>query len=238
MNLHQPAHACSLTDAFSGFVQFLLAVFAFSSLIYKYTTEKPQRPLKVWQLDTLKMALGGGTSHFLNVVFALAFEDKNTNPCVWFFLGVLMDSTVGVLFCYLLLELFERAGSASGVHVRGSYGDPPSLQRWGVQVFFWIVIVIISKLLVTTILYIDENWWTEAGQHILAPVSFSPKVELILAMLIAPFLCNVLAFWIIDSFLKGVDWKTWAVGYRVVPNEVESEDDEEADADGNKQSAL
>ena len=32
-------------------------------------------------------------------------------------------------------------------------------------------------------------------------------MELVVAMLIAPFLFNVFSFWIIDSFLKGMDWK-------------------------------
>ena len=41
--------------------------------------------LKVWQMDTLKLAIGGFTSHILNIVFALAFRDQNTNPCVWYF---------------------------------------------------------------------------------------------------------------------------------------------------------
>jgi len=227
-NLGHPVHACSLTDAFSTFVQFTLAVFAFSSLIYKYTTEKPQRPLQVWKLDTLKLALGGGMSHFLNLVFALTFEDKNTNPCVWYFLGCLMDSTAGVLLCYILLEVFERAGKTSGIHVRGSYGDPPCLQRWGVQVFFWIIIVIIAKMVVVVVMDVNETWWTRLGQYILSPVSFNPKVELVVAMLIAPFLCNVMAFWIYDSFLQGGDWVAWAAGYRsvatvdVMPEEGES----------------
>jgi len=216
-------------------VQFLLAMLAFSSLIYKYTTERPQRPLKVWQLDTLKLAIGGGTSHFMNLVFALAFEDDNTNPCVWYFLGCLMDSTVGVLLCYLLMEAFERAGKASDIQVRGSYGDPPSLTRWGVQVFFWVLIVIMAKIIVTLMLYVDEAWWTHAGQCILAPVAFNAKVELVTAMLVAPFMCMVFSFWIIDSFLKGVDWKVWGSGYsKVSTAEVmpgEGEDNYASDSD-------
>jgi hypothetical protein len=31
----------------------------------------------------------------------------------------------------------------AGVHVRGSYGDPIEMPKWGVQCFFWTLIVIL-----------------------------------------------------------------------------------------------
>lgn len=182
-------------------------------------------------MDTLKLGIGGGTSHILNMLFALAFQDQNTNPCVWYFLGCLMDSTVGVLVSVILMECCERWGQGAGVQVRGSYGDPPSFQRWGVQSFFWVLIVILAKICVVWLMYLDEDWWTKAGQKILSPVAYSPKVELVVAMLIAPFLCMVGYFWIMDTLLKGVDLKAlWTPAgrhYSKVANEDYDEDEEE-----------
>lgn len=36
-----------------------------------------------------------------------------------------------------------------------------------------------------------------------SPWQKMPRVELVIAVLITPFLCNVFAFWVTDSFLKG-----------------------------------
>eukprot|EP00658_Telonema_sp_P-2_P008087 TRINITY_DN1302_c0_g1_i1.p1 TRINITY_DN1302_c0_g1~~TRINITY_DN1302_c0_g1_i1.p1 ORF type:complete len:245 (-),score=52.15 TRINITY_DN1302_c0_g1_i1:250-984(-) len=195
---------CHLNSSFSCLIQFLLAIFAFSSLIYKYSVEEPQRPFRIFQLDAGKMAIGGGTSHILNLVFSMAWSDKSANPCVWFFLGVIVDSTVGIFLCYVLLEVAECYGAKRGIHVRGSYGDPISMQRWGVQCFFWAGIVILSKLLTTMMLYVDAGWWTKIGNSMLSPWEKMPRMELVVAVLITPFMCNVFAFWVMDSFLQGL----------------------------------
>lgn len=198
------AEDCHLNGQFSCFVQFLLAGFAFSSLIYKFSREKPQRPLQIFRLDVMKMAIGGGTSHVLNLIFSTAWGSETANPCVWFFLGVVVDSTLGVLLCYLMLEIAEWYGSKQGVHVRGSYGDPIEIEKWGVQCFFWTLIVILAKMVTAMMMYLDADWWMALGNWMLSPWQHMPRIELVVAVLITPFLCNVFAFWVTDSFLKGL----------------------------------
>lgn len=217
---------CHLNGTFSCVVQFFLAFFAFSSLIYKYSVEIPQRPFRTFQLDAGKMAIGGGTSHVLNLIFSQAWADDEVNPCVWFFIGVILDSTAGVFLCYLLLEVAEYQGSKRGIHVRGSYGDPISYERWGVQCFFWTLIVILAKVITTVIIYTDASWFMQVGNAMLSPWQKMPRVELVIAVLITPFLCNVFAFWVTDSFLKGLVEKT--VGYSKLAFD---DGDEELDVD-------
>jgi len=48
-----------MTSTFASFFHSFLAVLAFCSLIYKYSTELPQRSFQVWKLDTTKIAVGG-----------------------------------------------------------------------------------------------------------------------------------------------------------------------------------
>ena len=49
----------------------------------KFSREKPQRPLQIFRLDVMKMAIGGGTSHVLNLIFSTAWGSETANPCVW-----------------------------------------------------------------------------------------------------------------------------------------------------------
>jgi len=102
------------------------------------------------------------------------------------------------------------------------------MEKWGVGTFFWVIIVVISKVIVSTILYANEFWWTRAGKIILTPVAFNSKVELVTAMLVAPFICMMVSFWVIDSFLKSGDWKSLDGGYaRVAAADLDLEDEDQ-----------
>lgn len=48
-------------------------------------------------------------AHVLNVILALVLSTKSTDdPCNWYFITILFDTTVGVGICYVILSTIEK----------------------------------------------------------------------------------------------------------------------------------
>lgn len=58
--------------------------------------------------------------------------------------------------------------------------------------------MVIVKLLTTLIIQMDA--WENVKDFVLSPFA-NPKIELIVVMLIIPFVVNILIFWVTDNFL-------------------------------------
>lgn len=62
-------------------------------------------------------------------------ENSSSNPCVWYFLSVFVDTTVGVfilIFWLRIIDLFVRKFEIQGMK-SGNYGSPPSIRIWAKQ---------------------------------------------------------------------------------------------------------
>lgn len=48
--------------------------------------------------------------HVLNILLAviIASENANTDECVWYLVTITLDTTVGVVICWVLLKLLEK----------------------------------------------------------------------------------------------------------------------------------
>jgi hypothetical protein len=109
-------------------------------------------------LDVSKQFAGAGVIHFLNLFISyVAGRPRNggpkTNLCVWYFLNVAVDTTVGVAILWLWLKLIQRVLEKLSVkQVRtGSYGDPPlrnMIVPWLKQTFIFILAESLMKLCV------------------------------------------------------------------------------------------
>ncbi|XP_014676666.1 PREDICTED: store-operated calcium entry regulator STIMATE-like [Priapulus caudatus] len=87
----------------AGFVQGLLALVSFSALIFKRFCEpkSARRPWLIWFYDTSKQGLGALLIHFANVLLSDAFKG---DPCTWYIVSFLLDSTLGLVIIYLGLK--------------------------------------------------------------------------------------------------------------------------------------
>ncbi|KAI8968053.1 vacuolar membrane protein-domain-containing protein [Mycotypha africana] len=206
-----PQSGCKLMDSFGIFIQLCLAAFAFSTLIFKRQREQPQRPIRIWALDVSKQFAGGIVVHSLNV-FAAVFlgvkpeEGKRSNPCVWYFLNIFVDTTLGIGILWLILKgfksLFNRlqwTGFKSGV-----YGDPPlkeQLKRWGKQLFVYILSLFLMKIIVVSLFHLCP-WIEDFGDWVLEWTVGNYKLQVVFVMLIFPLVMNIMQFWVIDTFIK------------------------------------
>ncbi|KAI9243380.1 vacuolar membrane protein-domain-containing protein [Sporodiniella umbellata] len=202
---------CELMDAFGIMVQLCLAATAFSTLIVKRQREKPQRPLRIWGFDVSKQLAGGIIVHFLNVVAAVFFginpeDGVESNPCVWYFLNILVDTTLGVGILWLILTGFKYAiaklkwtGFQSGV-----YGDPPlteQIQKWAKQLSVYIVSLMLMKVIVVALFHLCP-WLSDVGDWVLSWTVDNYRLQVVFVMFIFPLVMNIMQFWIIDTIVK------------------------------------
>ncbi|XP_056129773.1 store-operated calcium entry regulator STIMATE isoform X1 [Lampris incognitus] len=187
----------ALMDSFGIFLQGLLAVVAFSTLMLKRFREPKheRRPWRIWFLDTSKQAIGMLFIHFANVYLSDLTEE---DPCSLYLINFLLDASLGMLLIYAGV----RAVSAI-VEWRqwdslrfGEYGEPIQCTAWVGQCALYILIMVFEKVLIMLVLLIPQ--WKKLA--LLNPIE-NPDLELAIVMLIVPFFINALMFWVVDNFL-------------------------------------
>jgi hypothetical protein len=202
-----PAH-CKIMDGFAIAVQLILALVAFSSLLIKRHLERPKRPFQIWLFDVSKQALGGGMLHTLNLVGAYIGGRstlEESNPCVWYFLNILLDTTVGVWLVYIFLRVHKmwlvKVVDRRLLH-SGYYGHPPEWRIFSVQAFhFWLALL---SMKLTVLGLLTFKVFFHIGEWILQPLLdlHRPQLEVVVVMLAFPLVMNVMQFWLIDGVIK------------------------------------
>ncbi|CAH3016923.1 unnamed protein product [Porites evermanni] len=191
---------CRLNDNFGLIVQGILAAVAFSTLILKRLREpdSDRRPVLIWFFDTSKQAVGAMLVHFANIFLAGLFKG---DPCTWYLINFLLDSTLGLVVIYLCLQFMQvvvRMYDWDSLRF-GEYGNPPQCRAWMGQCILYLCAVIVEKATITLVVQLD--FWEEVRKFILLPVKNHPKIELAIVMLIIPFVFNAIMFWVVDNFL-------------------------------------
>ncbi|XP_069834867.1 store-operated calcium entry regulator STIMATE-like isoform X2 [Dendropsophus ebraccatus] len=189
----------ALMDRFGVLIQGVLAVVAFSTLMLKRWKEpkEERRPWIIWFFDTSKQAIGSLFIHFTNVFLSNLTEQ---DPCSLYLMNFLLDATLGMLVIWLSVKfvstIVERRQCA--LLVFGEYGDPPQAAAWLGQCGLYLLIMIVEKTIISLVLLIPG--WTKL-QEILLDYIPDPKLELVLVMLVVPFIVNAIMFWVVDSLI-------------------------------------
>ncbi|KAG8440041.1 hypothetical protein GDO86_006002 [Hymenochirus boettgeri] len=189
----------ALTDRFGVLIQGVLALVAFSTLMLKRWRESKEerRPWRIWFYDTSKQAFGALFIHFTNVFLSdLTKED----PCTLYLMNFLLDATFGmfVIWISVKIALIIVNRRQYTLLVFGEYGDPPQASAWLGQCVLYLLIMIIEKTIISLVLLIPG--WTKL-QAILLNYIRNPQLELVLVMLVVPFIVNAIMFWVVDSLL-------------------------------------
>jgi len=221
--------SCRLVGGtFSDCVQLVLFVISFSSLVYKRSIERPQRPLQIWALDSLKQGFSSNLVHFWNILASILMasngiimtrirtvqgtsrvSEKGFDECAFYFCSFFVDTTVGCVITYYALQFTIWIADKDWVwrswHTPGKYGRPPNYTIWWQQMVQWVLCTLVMKGLITALLVLFENEWGIIGNFIFKPLQIFPKLELVLVMLIGPACMNAFQFWVQDSFLMHRD---------------------------------
>ncbi|KAG7472450.1 hypothetical protein MATL_G00108920 [Megalops atlanticus] len=187
----------ALMDSFGIFLQGLLAVVAFSTLMLKRFREPKheRRPWRIWFLDTSKQAIGMLFIHFANVYLSDLTEE---DPCSLYLINFLLDASLGMLLIYAgvrAVSVVVEWRQWDSLRF-GEYGEPVQCSAWAGQCALYILIMMFEKVLIILVLLIPQ--WKQLA--LLNPIE-NPELELAIVMLIVPFFVNALMFWVVDNFL-------------------------------------
>jgi len=202
---------CLLLGPTALVVQGLMGGLVIISLLYKRHREKPMRPWRIWLFDVSKQILGQAFVHGLNLLISdVIARVAKGNPCDLYFLNVLIDTTIGVGYIYLVLHasdyvLTERL-KLKGFR-SGQYGDPPSTLYWIRQASIYVVTILTMKLL---IIGLFAAWPGIFGfaEFLLSWTDGNASLQVIFVMGIFPIIMNVVQFWLIDSIVKASTMST------------------------------
>ncbi|KAF7332362.1 hypothetical protein MKEN_00117900 [Mycena kentingensis (nom. inval.)] len=200
-------HSCQLLGPTALVVQALMGVLVILSLVYKRQRENPMRPWRIWIFDVSKQVVGQLFVHGVNVLISdLVSKYTQNNACVFYFLNILIDTTLGVGLLYVILRVLTFV-MVEKLHLKGFesgvYGTPPSFQFWLRQATIYVCALCTMKLLVIGLLALLPGlftlgaWllsWTWTGD--------GDALQVVFTMGIFPIGMNILQFWLIDSIVK------------------------------------
>ncbi|KDQ08880.1 hypothetical protein BOTBODRAFT_148497 [Botryobasidium botryosum FD-172 SS1] len=199
---------CRLLGPTALVVQALMGIFVIASLLYKRQHEKPRRPWRIWTFDVSKQVVGQIMVHLLNVFISdLVAGHTATNPCVAYFINILIDTTLGVGIIFYFLKVANHIltvrlkldGFTSGL-----YGEPPSYKFWLRQAAVYVCALLAMKITVV-VMFAVFPWLYDVGEWLISWTGDKGGVQVIFVMGLFPIAMNVLQFWLIDSIVKMKD---------------------------------
>lgn len=194
---------CELLGPFAIFVQASLGALAVLSLFYKRHIERPRRPFKIWFFDVSKQLAGAFVVHFLNIAMSSDNDlGERASPCTWYFLNVLLDTTIGVGLLWTLLRLLSAVCDildARGVK-SGVYGTPPKWSWWAKQSLIYTIGLSIMKISVFAILRVIPQLG-ELGTLLLKWSETREKARIFFVLFFFPLVMNIIQYIIIDNIV-------------------------------------
>ena len=126
---------------------------------------------------------------------------------MWYFVNFIVDVVLGLVLNWLFITCINYVAHKKGIDllISGKYTITNKLCNlpYAVQLFIWLVIVTIVKLILFFgVLIPFSNSLGEMGNWILAPISNNDETELIVVMILVPLSLNIFQFWIQDTILK------------------------------------
>lgn len=204
-------------DAFTSFVQVLLAGIALGSLYIKRNNERPRRKFMTWWLDVSKQGIGAVYAHISNMYIA-AIISENTrgdyelkDQCAWYSISFLVDTTVGLFFSLILLgwlnALAQKRGwdtlMNNGVYeLDGANATKDGMRHWRHQVLAWVLILTLVRVLVMGFIWVFSPILARAGDFLFEPLQDNIRFELLFVMILFPGILNFFYFWVADHYLK------------------------------------
>eukprot|EP00992_Anisonema_acinus_P009333 TRINITY_DN5540_c0_g1_i1.p1 TRINITY_DN5540_c0_g1~~TRINITY_DN5540_c0_g1_i1.p1 ORF type:complete len:285 (-),score=69.14 TRINITY_DN5540_c0_g1_i1:32-832(-) len=207
---------CTILDGSMDYVvQAALAVISFGVLILKWWLEFPRRRAIVFLLDASKQCGGFLIAHFGNLLLSELLRTDSKDACVWYFINIVVDTTLRVAIAYGLLRLVEFTLEKTHLdpwgHLQSGHysvlGGPIVYMWWFQQLLLWLLIVTVSRVITGVLLVVCSTPAGDAGAWLLAPLENYSKehghaLELWMVMIVTPLILNTMQLWVQDNFLS------------------------------------
>ncbi|GAA5914132.1 uncharacterized protein JCM6883_005894 [Sporobolomyces salmoneus] len=196
---------CQLLGPVALIVQAAMGIIVIGGLVIKRMREQPRRQWKIWLADVGKQVVGQFCVHLSNVAISdLIASTRSDNPCSLFALNILIDTTLGVLLIYFLLQysttLMQRYQPE---YKTGYYGSPFSFTLWAEQAAVYVACLAIMKLVVLIIFWVAPE--LEDGMSWSLSWIENEEAQVVVVMLILPLVMNLFQFLIVDSIIRSKD---------------------------------
>ena len=206
---------CEMFGGFGFLIQGILGAAAFSVLILKRYIEKPRRPWKIWFYDVAKQIISSVVLHLFNLIISaiLSSDEQDADACVWYFVTVFLDCTLGAFLSYIFIWLTDGIANSSdwtflktGLYYEEiKIGNKKNYQliwkKYLSQLGVWLTITLIVKIILLIMLKICKLFLVNLGTFFLSPFT-NAKIRLVMVMIIFPVILNALYFWVVDNILK------------------------------------
>ena len=127
------------------------------------------------------------------------------DQCAWYGMCYLVDTTLGLVLAVWGLKLVDVLANkynwASLKH-NGVYEGEFGLFTWFNQVFVWMIIQTVAKIIIYYFMVFFSYPLAVFGGIIFEPIQTNIRFELLFVMIVFPGFLNVLYFWIADHYLK------------------------------------
>jgi len=200
---------------FGILVQGILFSVSIAVLVFKKYNEQRTSPMTartwpVFLMDSSKQLAGAGWIHFLNLVVAKMFGEKfEGDGCNWYWINIVVDTTLGVLINFYLLKgltlVFEAASGNTGMFESGDYKDDNGKvikSRYFAQFAVWILVVSIMKCCMVLLMTVFHSELQKISSSVLDAVDSDANLELIVVMVLTPCCMNAFQLWVQDTFIK------------------------------------
>lgn len=200
------------------FVQALLFACCVGVFYIKRKKEQKQlgedaRTKEEFFLDASKQFASAGWIHIMNLGFASMLNDMMSggDECVWYWINIMVDTTIGTAVAYVLLKI-------AMAFVRKRLGDLPAedfkpgeyrgqdgiidIHKYGKQLILWLAVVSCMKILMVLCMFLFSGPLLAIAGFILAPFLTQPWLKLLVVMIAFPILMDGLQIWMVDNFLK------------------------------------
>ncbi|CAK9107898.1 unnamed protein product [Durusdinium trenchii] len=175
-------------------VQLLLFGCCVGTLVAKKVCEG-ERTWFQFGLDSSKQFIGAGWVHVLNLLCAeiLGSQMGDGDECEWYWLNIMLDTTLGVLVEYLLLRVVADA--------LNNLLESAEAIMYAKQLGMWLTIVTFMKLFMVVLMVLLAKPLTLAARECLKPF-MNPLLKLLVVMIVTPAVMNAFQLWVTDNFLK------------------------------------
>jgi hypothetical protein len=138
----------------------------------------------------------------MNLLLAVMLSKQNQDDaCVWYLINCLLDTFIGVIFEWALVRLIEVIARRRKIEtlVSGCYYSRNTVEFddlnidysiWAIQAGLWCIICCLMKLFIYAIMLSFPVQLENFGIALLQSVSIYPRLELIIVMVIVPFILN------------------------------------------------
>ncbi|PHJ18923.1 transmembrane protein [Cystoisospora suis] len=130
------------------------------------------------------------------------FAIREADPCEWYLLNILLDTTIGVYFLYVLVQLNQKKLKFHGSHAFGYYGNPPSWRVCLRQVATWQFLVLLMKVAILLIMLVGQAPLAWLASALLDSLDDQPQTKLLIVMVLFPLTMNTLQYWVTDNIIK------------------------------------